>query len=277
MAPPKFADLGKAAKDLLSKDYAAGEVKVELSSKAQNGVEFKKIITQPNGKGTNASAELKYFYAPKNISVTEKWVTANILSQTLSVEKLADGLKVDIDSSYNVEKGNVTTVIKADHTKDKVRTTLDIDALKFVGNASVVVAHEGVLFGVQGAYDTQKGVLTQQNAALAYEAKDFTLTAITDGQKVAASVFHRISPTAQAAVQFNATRGSNETSFVLGGHYALDKDAYIRAKVSQAQEVTVAYTQALRPGVKLTLGMNVDTKTMATDAQKLGLALTINA
>lgn len=40
---------------------------------------------------------------------------------------------------------------------------------------------------------------------------------------------------------------------------------------------TITHLQTLRPGVKLTLGMNVDTKTMATEAQKLGLALTINA
>ena len=72
----------------------------------------------------------------------------------------------------------MTTILKADHIKDKVRTTLDIDPLQRVGNASIVVSHEGVLFGVQGAYDTQKGTLTSQNAAIAYEAKDFTMTAM---------------------------------------------------------------------------------------------------
>lgn len=35
----------------------------------------------------------------------------------------------------------------------------------------------GVLFGVQGVYDTEKAVLASQNATIAYEAKDFTVTA----------------------------------------------------------------------------------------------------
>ena len=59
-------------------------MQVEVSTKAQNGAELKKTIIRPHGadaKGANATAELKYFYAPQNVSITEKWVTANILTQ----------------------------------------------------------------------------------------------------------------------------------------------------------------------------------------------------
>lgn len=43
---------------------------------------------------------------------------------------------------------DVNGLIKADHIKDKVRSTLDIDVKKRTGNASVVVAHEGA-YGVK--------------------------------------------------------------------------------------------------------------------------------
>lgn len=57
------------------------------------------------------------------------------------------------------------------------------------------------------------------------------------------SLFHKLKSGAQVAAQLTGKRGSNETQFVLGGHYALDKDSYLRAKVSHAQEVTASYTQ----------------------------------
>lgn len=55
-----------------------------MVTKAQNGAEMKQTIIRPHGadsKGANATSELKYFYAPQNVSITEKWVTANILTQ----------------------------------------------------------------------------------------------------------------------------------------------------------------------------------------------------
>ena len=53
MAPPKFADLGKDAKDLLNKNYHIGLCKVEGKSKAANGkTEFVTDLTHNPAKGT---------------------------------------------------------------------------------------------------------------------------------------------------------------------------------------------------------------------------------
>ena len=38
MAPPKFDDLGKEAKDLINKNFHFGTIKVEGKTKAKNGV-----------------------------------------------------------------------------------------------------------------------------------------------------------------------------------------------------------------------------------------------
>lgn len=43
---------------------------------------------------------------------------------------------------------DVLGMIKADHIKDKVRTTLDVDPKKKTANASVVVSHEGIMPGI---------------------------------------------------------------------------------------------------------------------------------
>ena len=36
--PPKYADIGKAAADLLNKDYPVGTTKLEVKTTATNGV-----------------------------------------------------------------------------------------------------------------------------------------------------------------------------------------------------------------------------------------------
>ena len=40
MAPPSFSDIGKQSRDVFGKGYHFGLVKLEVKSKASNGVEF---------------------------------------------------------------------------------------------------------------------------------------------------------------------------------------------------------------------------------------------
>lgn len=65
----------------------------------------------------------------------------------------------------------------------------------------------------------------------------------TDGTKVNASVFHNASAVTKVGVQISAVRGSSDTTFLLGGQYSLDKDAFLKAKVAHTGEAVLGYTQ----------------------------------
>eukprot|EP00122_Pirum_gemmata_P009791 Pgem_evm1s9038 len=99
MAPPKFGDFGKAAKDLLNKEYHHPNGKIEVSTKTKEGVSFKVNVTN----AAKADFETKFAYKPFNATITEKWNTSNLLSQTISLNDcMLPGLKLDLDSSYSL-------------------------------------------------------------------------------------------------------------------------------------------------------------------------------
>lgn len=278
MAPPKYADLGKAAKDCLSKDFVVGDVKFEVSTKTSTGVAFKTVTTKNQKDGSvGGTCEAKYLYKPFNLEVTEKWNTSGVLLQTLSLAGLADGLKIDNDTSYNTNNEAITSVVKVDYVQKQIRTTADVNLLKKVVNATSVFNHNQVYVGVQAAYDGAKGAVASKTVAASYIAPDFQFTTSTDGEKVSSTLHHRVSPHTTAAVAFGWKKGTNETDFALGAHFNLDPASFLKAKMTHTGQLTFGYTQVVSPNAKVSVGMNVDSKNLATDAHRLGFSLTLTA
>eukprot|EP01134_Creolimax_fragrantissima_P003563 CFRG3563T1 len=278
MAPPKYADLGKAAKDCLSKDFVIGDAKFEVSTKTSTGVAFKTTTSKNQKDGSvGGVCEAKYKYGPANLEVTEKWNTKGVLLQTVTLDKLADGLKIDNDTTYNTNDGSIGTIIKLDYVQKQIHTTADINPLKKFVNATSVFNHKNVFIGVQAAYDGAKGNVASKTIAASYIAPDFCFTTSTDGEKISSSLHHKVSPRSTAAVSFGWKKGSNDTDFALGGHLNLDKSSFIKAKMTHDGKLTFGYTQAVSPQAKVTVGMAVDSQNLATDAHKLGLSLVITA
>merc|ERR1712117_147302 len=135
MAPQKFADLGKEARDLINKNFHFGAVKLEVNTVSDSGVKFKTEGSHNTDNGdVAATLETKFNVAPYGVAVTKKWHTDNVVSSTIGVEnKLVDGLKVDFDSSY-----------------------------------AGVVAYQGLHAGYQTSYDTAASKLLTSNFGLAY-------------------------------------------------------------------------------------------------------------
>eukprot|EP00123_Amoebidium_parasiticum_P022490 comp8853_c0_seq1/m.4056 comp8853_c0_seq1/g.4056 ORF comp8853_c0_seq1/g.4056 comp8853_c0_seq1/m.4056 type:complete len:281 (-) comp8853_c0_seq1:244-1086(-) len=280
MAPAKFADLSKSAKDLLSKDYAFGEVKVEINSKTSHGVELKSTGTVPNKGGQlSGTFESKYFHAPMNAMFTEKWNTKNVLTQVVELKNLSDGVTAEMEASYAPNTGDITGKVTVDYSKPHLRVIAVGDLFNgpVATVSGVFAADNGLLFGAEGGYNVQSGALTTNTFAFGYAQKDFTTVITTDGTAFNTHIHHNASAKVDAAINIGFSRGKNDTAFAFGTTYKLEDGAYLKAKLNQAGEVGLGYTQSLRPGVKLTVGVNVDTKNITADAHKIGLALTLNA
>jgi voltage-dependent anion channel protein 2 len=69
-----------------------------------------------------------------------------------------------------------------------------------------------------------------------------------DGQEFGGSIYQKVSPKLDAAIDLNWTAGSNETRFGIGCKYELDKEASVRAKVNNASQIGLGYQQKLREG-----------------------------
>ncbi|XP_077330023.1 non-selective voltage-gated ion channel VDAC1 isoform X2 [Lithobates pipiens] len=105
--PPPYADLGKSARDVFTKGYGFGFIKLDLKTKSENGLEFiSSGSANAETSKVTGSLETKYKWAEYGLTFTEKWNTDNALGTEITVEdQLAKGLKLTFDSSFSPNTG----------------------------------------------------------------------------------------------------------------------------------------------------------------------------
>lgn len=143
MAPPSYADLGKKARDIFSKNYRKlgrseeslllwlnvrfrllradfGHVKVDVKTKTANNVEFNLNGVSSADSGVNAGLETKYLFRDLGCTLKEKWTTDNTILTELSFEdQLIKGSKVvlsgNIAPQSGKKSGTLKTTLKGEH------------------------------------------------------------------------------------------------------------------------------------------------------------------
>uniref|UniRef100_A0AAQ5YWD1 Non-selective voltage-gated ion channel VDAC3 n=1 Tax=Amphiprion ocellaris TaxID=80972 RepID=A0AAQ5YWD1_AMPOC len=273
--PPSYSDLGKAAKDIFSKGYGFGVVKLDLKTKSQSGVEFNTSGSSNTDTGkASGNLETKYKMKELGLSVNQKWNTDNTLATEVTVEDqvCAGALKTDHSSVKKSGK------LKTGYKRDYVNLGCDVDFEGPIIHATAVLGYEGWLAGYQMAFDTAKSKLAQNNFALGYRAGDFQLhTNVNDGTEFGGSIYQKVNDELETAVTLAWTAGSNNTRFGIATKYKLDKDASLSAKVNNASLIGVGYTQSLRPGVKVTLSALIDGKNFNAGGHKVGMGFELEA
>jgi len=283
MAPPKYDDLGKEARDLINKNFHIGVVKLEAKTKAANGVDFTAEGAHNTDSGNVAgSLETKYKHADYGVTFSEKWNTDNVIATNITVDnKLAKGLKVDFESTFAPLTGKKSAKVKtAYQASDYLHTTADLDA-DFAGptvHGSGVFAYNGWHAGYQASYDTANSKLVKNNVSLTYQGGDFILhSGIIDASKYVGSIHHQVNKNLSAAALLHWTSGSSASSFTVCGKYMYDDDTYVKAKLDNNLSLGLSYVHKLRAGVQLTLSGLVNAKSLEQGGHKLGLSLNFDA
>ncbi|XP_014677311.1 PREDICTED: voltage-dependent anion-selective channel protein 2-like [Priapulus caudatus] len=281
MAPVQYSDLGKGSRDLFSKGYNFGQIKLECKTKAANGVEFNTTGSSCNESGKVAgNLETKYKWSEYGLTFTEKWDTNNVLATMITIEdQIAKGLKLTFDSSFSPQTGKKSGQIKTAYKHDYVHVNADVD-LDFAGpqlHGCATVGHNGWLAGYQASFDTAKSTLTRNNFAIGYATDDFVLhTNVNDGQEFCGAIYQKVNDDLETAVQLSWTAGSNATRFGLAGKYTFDNDASVSAKVNNSSQLGVGYSQQIRKGVKVTLSALIESKNLNAGGHKFGIGFDLS-
>jgi len=283
MAPPKYDDLGKEAKDLINKNFHFGVIKLEAKTTAKNGVDFTTEGSHNTDTGNVAgSLETKFKYADYGVTFSEKWNTDNIIATTISVDdKIAKGLKLDFDTTFAPITGKKSAKVKASYKGcEFLHTTADVD-FDFAGptvHGSGVFAYKGWHAGYQASYDTANSKLTANNVSLTYKDGDFVLhSGIIDASKYVGSVHHQVNSKLSAAALLNWTSGSSTSNFTVASKYTIDDDTYVKCKLDNNLRIGCSYVQSLRPGIQLTMSSLINAKSLEQGGHKLGLSLNFDA
>lgn len=280
MAPPTFADLGKQARDIFSKNYHVGLVKLDVKTKTQSNVEFAVNGTSINDTGrVNASFETKYLFKDWGCTLKEKWTTDNtILTEVSFQDQLIKGSKFLVNANIAPQSGKKTGAIKTSLKGEHFNANADFDFDSLnngtVINGSVVLGHQGWLAGANLSFNPQQGKLNKTNFAVGYQDKDFQVhTNVSDGKEFLGSIYQKINNNLESAMSLTCSSGNSTPIFSLGCLYRMDEDTQIKARINNKNMIGLAFIRTLRPGIAFTLNAMIDGKNFNQGGHKLGMGI----
>lgn len=277
-APPTYADLGKAARDIFGKGYNYGTYKLDVTQKSASGVKFKVGGKAHHAKDNKVDATLETTAEHQGVKLVQKFNTDSTLGTKLTVEnQLVKGLKLTLDTTFTPDMSKKTAVVKLGYKQDMLNAQCHADITGGPSlHAAAVLGHKGGLFGYQCAFDTSKSELTKNNFALGYLGPDYTAhMSVDDLNKFSGSFHHRVSPALEAGALVAWERGASTAKLELGANYKLNccGSRRLRAKINNDLQLGLAYEHKIREGVTATLSSLVEAKTMT--GHKFGLGLEV--
>ncbi|KAK3806455.1 MAG: voltage-dependent ion-selective channel [Benniella sp.] len=286
--PVPFADIGKATSDLLGKDFPVGHTKLELKTVAPNGVTFN-VLGNQDAKNGHITGELKTKYVDyKNgLTITESWTTSNLLTTQIELEnKVAKGLKLDITGDFFPSEGKKNAKVGVQYKQLGVNSRAYLNLLKGpTVTTDVVVTRDGFLLGGDVAYDFTGSYITRFAVAAGYTAPEYSvaLHANNSFKVFSASYYHRINADLEAGAKAvwdsKAPHSHSKAPVALevGAKLYLDLGSFVKAKVNNAGVLGLGYTQALRKGIKVSVGGQFDTTKLDQAAHKFGVSFVFEA
>uniref|UniRef100_A0A8C9CN61 Non-selective voltage-gated ion channel VDAC1 n=1 Tax=Phocoena sinus TaxID=42100 RepID=A0A8C9CN61_PHOSS len=266
--PPTYADLGKSARDVFTKSYALGLIKLDLQTKSENGLEFTSSIWKPS-----------YRWTEYGLTFTEKWNTDNTLGTEITVEdQLARGLTLTFDFILLTKRWGKKMLKSRQGTSGNIiNLGCDVD-FDIAGPSTRVlscwVMRAGWLADYQMNFETTKSRVIQSNFAVGYKTDEYEFqlhTIVNDGAEFGGSIYQKVNKKLETAVNLAWTAGNSNTRFGIAAKYQINPDASFSAKVNNASLIGLEYTQTLKPGIKLTLSVLLDGRNVSAGGHRLGL------
>jgi len=281
--PPSWKDLGKSSNDLLGKDYHFSGTSLEVKTSTPSNVTFKVDgIRDSKTSHVAGNIEGKYNDKAHGLTITQAWTTHNALRTQIELEnQIAKGLKLDTTTTLHPEKSTKSVLLGAAYKQPGLHARAVLDVFKGpTFTADTVLGRDGFLVGAEASYNVTEARVTKYSAAAGFSAPEYAVTfhGLCNLSTFAASYYHRVSPDVEAGAKavYDTNATSPAVALEVGTKAYLDSAAFIKAKINNAGVLAVGYTQALRPGVKASFGLALDTQRL-NDAGHAGPAHKVGA
>ncbi|NXC13142.1 VDAC1 protein, partial [Corythaeola cristata] len=270
--PPAYADLGKSARDVFTRGYGFGLIKLDLKTKSENGLVSLERHGNPN-HGTVLLFTVYFFLKVESFTVPLPFLRYiyNLANYFAFIIFRRDSFFL-----FRKKSAKVKTGYKREHIN--IGCDMDFDIAGPSIRGALVLGYEGWLAGYQMTFETTKSRVTQSNFAVGYKTDEFQLhTNVNDGTEFGGSIYQKVNDKLETAVNLAWTAGNSNTRFGIAAKYQIDPDASFSAKVNNSSLIGLGYTQTLKPGIKLTLSALLDGKNVNAGGHKLGLGLEFEA
>ncbi|KAK9670266.1 hypothetical protein RND81_13G190300 [Saponaria officinalis] len=270
--PGLFSDIGKRAKDFLTRDYISDQ-KFSISSFSHTGVALTSTAVKKGGLSTGDVAAL---YKYKNTVIDVKVDTESNISTTFSITdiipstKTIASLKVPDYSSGKLE-------IQYFHNHATFTTALALNKSPIV-DFTATLGTPTIAFGVEAGYDTTSGAFTKYTAGIGFSKPEASASIILGdkGDSIKASYLHHLDQEKKSAAVAEISRrfSTNDNTFTIGGSYTVDNLTVVKAKLNNHGKLGAVLQHEVLPKSVLTISSEIDTKVL-DKTPRFGLALAL--
>ncbi|KAK7406453.1 hypothetical protein VNO78_08079 [Psophocarpus tetragonolobus] len=270
--PGLYTDIGKKAKDLLTKDYCSDQ-KLTVSSYSSAGVALTSTAVKKGGLSTGDVAAL---YKYKNTIIDVKLDTASIISATLTFTDILPYTKTIASFKLpNYNSGKLEVQYFHDHAT--LTTAVALKQSPII-DVSAIVGTPSIAFGAEAGYDTTSGGFTKYAAGISVTRSDSSASVILGdkGDSIKASYLHHLDLLKKSAAVAEITRkfSTNENTFTVGGSFAVDHLTQVKARLNNHGKLGALLQHEIIPKSVLTISGEIDTKALDKNP-RFGLAIAL--
>jgi voltage-dependent anion channel protein 2 len=238
-----------------------------VKTKTPSNVTFK-VAGNHHSKSSviNGDIEAKYSDPKHGLTVTQTWTTSNILKNQIELDnQIAKGFKLDLSTSLLPDKDQKSAHLNAIYKQSGLHTRTALDVFKGPTlTTDTVIGRDGFLVGGEAAYNVTEGKVTGFAGAVAFNAPEYavTLHGLHNFKTFSASYYHKVNADVEAGAKaiYDTKATHSGVALEVGAKAYLDSAAFLKAKINNSGVLALGYTQALRPGVKASFGLALDTQ-----------------
>lgn len=271
--PGLFSDIGKKAKDLLTKDYLSDQ-KISISSYSDTAGVFLTSTAVKKGGLSTGDVAAQYMY--KNTLLDIKVDTESIISTTLTVTELLPSTKT-IASVKLPDYNSGKLEVQYFHHHGALTTAVALKQSPFV-DLSLTIGTPTFAIGAEAGYETSSGNFSKYTAGISITKPESCMSIILGdkGNTIRASYLHYFDQkkSSSSVAEIARTLSTNENTITVGGSYAIDHLTTVKARLNNHGKLGALLQHEVLPKSLVTISSEFDTKAL-DKTPKFGLVLAL--
>ncbi|KAJ7955770.1 Outer mitochondrial membrane protein porin [Quillaja saponaria] len=268
--PAPFSDIGKRAKDLLTKDYNFDH-KFSLSVPSSTGLGF---VATGLKKDQIFVGDINALYKSGNTTVDVKVDTYSNVSTKVTLNDILPSSMVAFSFKIPDHKSGKLDV-QYFHPHAAIDSSIGLNPtlnLEF----STAIGSKDLSLGAEVGFDTVSASFTKYNAGIGLNNHDYSAALILadKGQTLKASYIHFVNPTTTVAAEMSHKFSTYDNSFTIGSSHVVNPLTVVKTRFSDKGKVAMLYQREWRPKSLITFSAEYDSKVLNA-SPKLGLALAL--
>lgn len=269
-SPAPFSDIGKRARDLLTKDYNFDQ-KFTLSMLSSSGMG----LTATGLKMDQIFfGDINTVYKSGNTIVDMKVDSYSNVSTKVTINDLLPCSKAAFSFKIPDHKSGKLDVQYV-HPHAVIDSSIGLNPTPLL-ELSATIGSKNLCLGGDIGFNTGFASLTRYNAGIALNKPDFSVALLLadKGQALKASYVHSVSPLTSVAAEMTHRFSTYENSFTIGSSHVVDPLTLVKTRFSNSGKAAMLCQHEWRPKSLVTVSAEYDPKAISA-APKFGLALAL--